>query len=624
MSDKPPEDKDGPLELLKKLWLPVAGFVGAIILIVNFIQLWRGDQTTVTYIAAGGGLVILVIALGWVGFKTKEVEVKTVATREDQIETTRLEKQPAYLLKYQRLARGGLLLILIGIIFGANSLIQQRLAKELELQTQATLSSQTTQTADRAEQLQATQGESETQQAIQTQQVQATQYAQATAQAQQESESKLIVVIATFEGPEEVYGLRNEIIESLNSSFSQDEEVEILTVKDIITPDMGSSFARKLGDQYFADLVIWGWYRPTENPNITIHIENLSPTQFERLQESKTYKPKASIAQLESFEIQRQLGSETSTLISFLIGTLKFKSNDHNAAIENFEQVLSQNDVSTLVSHFDLLFNLGYSYNEIGDYAKSVQYWDKAMGLDPENAWVYNNRGYDYYLLGKYEQAIQDYDKAIKLNPEFTFAYGNRGYAYFVLGEYERAIQDYNKAIEIDPQSVIDYNNRGYAYHLLGEYRRAIQDYDKAIDLNPEYQWAYYNRGLAYAFLEEYDRAIQDYDKAIELDPKDAAAYNDRGNCYQYLGQYERAIQDFDRAIELDPEYAIAFSNRGNAYSDLGDYERAMQDYDKAIKLDPQYANTYYNRGLAYQKLGKTAEAEADFKKYEELTGQKP
>jgi hypothetical protein len=89
-----------------------------------------------------------------------------------------------------------------------------------------------------------------------------------------------VVLIAAFEGPEEVYGLRNEIIENLNADFSDDEKIEIVIIDNVITLTQGSDYARKLGERRLADVVIWGWYRPTENPNITIHIENLSPEQL--------------------------------------------------------------------------------------------------------------------------------------------------------------------------------------------------------------------------------------------------------------------------------------------------------------------------------------------------------
>jgi hypothetical protein len=46
---KPTEQKDGLLELIKKLWLPVAGFLSAVTLAYNFYQLRLGDQASVTW-----------------------------------------------------------------------------------------------------------------------------------------------------------------------------------------------------------------------------------------------------------------------------------------------------------------------------------------------------------------------------------------------------------------------------------------------------------------------------------------------------------------------------------------------------------------------------------------------
>ena len=79
------------------------------------------------------------------------------------------------------------------------------------------------------------------------------------------------------------------------------------------------------------------------------------------MQESEVYEPQAVLAQLESFEIQRQIGSETTTLVSFLIGTLKYNSNDYESALERFEQILASEDLSTFINQDDLFFYLGYS-----------------------------------------------------------------------------------------------------------------------------------------------------------------------------------------------------------------------------------------------------------------------
>ena len=96
----------------------------------------------------------------------------------------------------------------------------------------------------------------------------------------QENQNKVIVVIAQFDGPEETYGLRNQILEQLNTSLGGDQDIKIIPINETVTIAQGSDYARQLGKQYQADLVFWGWYRPTENPNLTLHIENLSPANL--------------------------------------------------------------------------------------------------------------------------------------------------------------------------------------------------------------------------------------------------------------------------------------------------------------------------------------------------------
>ncbi|MGC8797108.1 MAG: tetratricopeptide repeat protein [candidate division WOR-3 bacterium] len=49
------------------------------------------------------------------------------------------------------------------------------------------------------------------------------------------------------------------------------------------------------------------------------------------------------------------------------------------------------------------------------------------------------------------EKAIQYYTRAIELNPKFAEAYFNRWFAYSDKGEYDRGWADYNKAIELNP-----------------------------------------------------------------------------------------------------------------------------------------------------------------------------
>ncbi len=628
MPDKSPEEKDGLLEIIQKFWLPVAGFLGAITLAYNFYQLWLGDQKTVTWFLAGGGLVVLTIVLGWVGYSKKIVVYKKKSKRE-----------PRYSLNYRRIALGSLGLILIG-----NGIGGWLLYKNLQLQVVV-------------------------------------------------AEKKVIVLVAKFDGPEDEYGLRDEMIEQLREATKGYEDTEIIAAEEMVTVAQGSKYAREVGQKYQADLVIWAWYRPTDNPNITIHFENLVVTNFEFINNSETYKPQATLADLESFEVQRKLGTEASTLIAFLAGMLRYEAEDYQTTLDRLEPILLQESTSTYIEPVTLYFYTARSYEKLKKYQLAIERYSKAIELDNTNVAAYNNRGNVYGILsddnlaiqdfnraieldsnytwgyinrglsysnqGDYVAAIEDYNKAIQLDPNEALTYFNRGIAYGNLEQYEKSIEDFNQAIKITPSHIspnkgvvyysravskqslagcaealqdyneaiqlgyfIAYNNRGLCYYTFSQYEKAIQDFNQAISNDPNFVEAYNNRGLSYHELKTYDQAIENFNKAITLKPNDPEIYYNRGLSYSFSSQLEKGIEDFTKTIQLDPNNSSAYLGLGNNYYNIGKQQESIAYFSLAIELDPSLANAYKNRGYAYAWLEMHAESESDFAKYKELTGQ--
>ena len=58
-----------------------------------------------------------------------------------------------------------------------------------------------------------------------------------------------------------------------------------------------------------------------------------------------------------------------------------------------------------------------------------------------------NNKGFALYYLGDYTQAIQYFDKALAINPKFKVALNNKGAALYYLGNYTGAILYFDKAL---------------------------------------------------------------------------------------------------------------------------------------------------------------------------------
>ena len=417
-------------------------------------------------------------------------------------------------------------------------------------------------------------------------------------------EEKVIVLVAQFDGPEEKYGLRTELMEKLKSATKDNPNIEIDTTEKVVDPTQGSEYARQLGRSEHADIVIWAWYRPTENPNITIHIENLSPNDLSLIQESETYQPSATIADLESFEIQKQIGIETANLVNFLTGYLYYQINDWKIALNLFEKVLESGENIPIVNQKYLFLYAANCNSYLGNYDSAITDYDRSIQFDPHNAAAFNNRGGTYTILGQYERAIQDLNMAVQLDPNDSNSYNTRAIIYGSLGQYERGIQDLDQAIQLNPNYATAYNIRGLFSQQLGKYDQAVQNFDQAIRLDPNYVFAYNDRAVVYRELGQYDQAILDFDQAIQLDLNFVDAYINRGDTYMEVSKYDLAIKDFNRAIQLDPNHAQAFRSRATIYHQLGQYKLAIQDLDQAIQLDPNYAESYYNRGFAYNQLG--------------------
>ncbi len=291
------------------------------------------------------------------------------------------------------------------------------------------------------------------------------------------------------------------------------------------------------------------------------------------------------------------------------LGVTFHQQGDMDKAIDYYDKAIELNPQDVIAYTIR-----GSAKNELGNPQGAILDYNKAIELHPQNAIAYTNRGDVKQTLGDPQGAILDYDKAIEFNPKRGEAYTNRGIAKSLLGDHLGAISDYDKAVGLDPQDTQSYTNRGVTKSLLGDHLGAISDYDKVIELNPQLAEAYTTRGIAKGISGDHYGAILDCDKAIKLKPQFAKAYSNRGVVKGISGDHYGAILDCNKAIELNPQLAEAYTTRGIAKS-VGNHKDAIEDYNKAIKLDSQDVEAYYNRGISKIKMEDIEGAIQDFDK---------
>lgn len=78
---------------------------------------------------------------------------------------------------------------------------------------------------------------------------------------------------------------------------------------------------------------------------------------------------------------------------------------------------------------------------EAQDWNKAVEFLEKAVRADPNNADAHNFLGYAYRKKGTYAASFEHYEAALKINPKHKHAHEYIGEAYLLTGNLPQAEQ---------------------------------------------------------------------------------------------------------------------------------------------------------------------------------------
>ena len=248
-------------------------------------------------------------------------------------------------------------------------------------------------------------------------------------------------------------------------------------------------------------------------------------------------------------------------------------------------------------------FYLGTSNSHLDQQKKAIEFYKKAVEIEPGMHEAWSDMGIAFHCLDQYRKAIESYKKAVEIKPDGHNAWYNMGIAFCGLGQPRKAIESYKKAVEIKPDDHEVWNNMGIAFRCLDQYRKAIESYKKAVEIKPDRHNAWYNMGIAFCGLGQHRKAIESYKKAVEIKPDDHEVWNNMGAAFDDLGQHRKAIESYKKAVEIKPDDHKAWYNMGNAFGGLGQHRKAVESYKKAVEIKPDKHEAWYNMGNAFVRL---------------------
>ncbi len=124
----------------------------------------------------------------------------------------------------------------------------------------------------------------------------------------------------------------------------------------------------------------------------------------------------------------------------------------------------------------------------LGDLDRAGHFADRALALDPNNAWAWTRRGFIEAYRGRAVEAIAAFEHAARLSPldPFSFnGYIGLGFANFVLERYDEAIQWTLRAMREREGMTWAYRDLGVFYALAGKLPEGRIAIVKLLDTRP-------------------------------------------------------------------------------------------------------------------------------------------
>jgi serine/threonine-protein kinase len=250
--------------------------------------------------------------------------------------------------------------------------------------------------------------------------------------------------------------------------------------------------------------------------------------------------------------------------------------------------------------------------------AKSKEYYEQAIALDPDYALAWHGLAAFYNLLGMSghvppkaasTQAEQAARRALQLDDSLAEAHAMMGALRASEFDWKAAGLEFSRALALDPRSgdVL----RWYEHYYLGPMKRlddSVAAYQWAVELDPLSPSLQAQLGYSYCLKRDWNRAIKQCRTALELDPR-CWAYILLGSCYFHIGRHDDAIRAMETQTQLMGRSSFALGNLGWAYASTGRTAEALKLLEELQERAQQQYTPSWSFAVINSALGEMEKA---------------
>ena len=152
----------------------------------------------------------------------------------------------------------------------------------------------------------------------------------------------------------------------------------------------------------------------------------------------------------------------------------------------NYSSALSDEEIDLKTAGFETLVDAGVEKYKKNLFDEAIIYFDKAIGIKPNNPDLLNLKGISLIKLEKYSHASSVYDEILEIDPKNTVALKNKAVSFSKLDRHKDSILQFHQALQINPNDVVALNGMGLGFGNLAEYADSLYFFEKALEIDPD------------------------------------------------------------------------------------------------------------------------------------------
>lgn len=257
--------------------------------------------------------------------------------------------------------------------------------------------------------------------------------------------------------------------------------------------------------------------------------------------------------------------------ILIIISAFGFSCKSSKNAANNDETDRKQN------FQFNSVFLEAYKQKQLGEYEKALEYYSRALRIEPDNATVMYEIAGVVAVLGDLPTGISYARMAVETEPDNLYFNIMLSRLYQRNGMLKEAADAYDNVIEMQETKPELYFEQSSLYLAVGDYKKAIKVLDKAEKKFGVSDIISLEKERIYRSTENPEKAKKELQKLVDAFPKQSRFAAMLAEAYLEDGDFDKAGKVYEKMLENEID-------DGYVHISIADYYRMTDNYDKTFE----------------------------------------